>query len=201
MRWDDMSKAASKRRSSRARRRNTGGVNWIWVVAGIAMAAIIGALIFQFVRQTQAIAGEQSYGPFPANQHVTGTVTYAQSPPVGGEHAASWQNCGIYEQPVRNENAVHSLEHGAVWVAYRPDLPADQIEQLRGLVRGRSYTLLSPYPDLDQPIAASAWGVQLKVDSASDPRLPQFIAKYRQGQQTPEPGAACVGGVGSPDAR
>jgi hypothetical protein len=83
-------------------------------------------------------------------------------------------------------------------VAYRPDLPADQVEQLRSLVRGRTYTLLSPYPDLDTPIAVSAWGAQVKVDSASDARIGNFITKYRQGPQTPEPGAVCVGGVGVP---
>ncbi len=176
-------------------------MNWIWVLAGLAVAAIIGALIFQFVRQTAVIEGEEKYGPFPGNVHVAGTVTYAQSPPVGGEHASAWQNCGIYADPIPNERAVHSLEHGAVWLAYRPDLPPDQIEQLRNLVRGRSYTLMSPYPDLDRPIAVSAWGVQLKVDSPSDERLPTFIAKYRQGPQTPEPGAACVGGVGTPTDR
>jgi hypothetical protein len=196
-----MSKAASKRRSSAARRRSSGGVNWIWVLAGIAVAAIIGALIFQFARQTAVIEGEEKYGPFPGNVHVAGTVTYAQSPPVGGEHASAWQNCGIYAEPIPNERAVHSLEHGAVWLTYRPDLPAEQIEQLRNLVRGRSYTLMSPYPDLDRPIAVSGWGVQLKVDSPSDERLPRFIAKYRQGTQTPEPGAACVGGVGTPTER
>lgn len=197
-----MSKAGSKRRSSAARRRSSaGGVNWIWVVAGIAAVAVIGGLVFEFVRQTATIEGETNYGPFPGNVHVNGVVNYAQSPPVGGEHAPSWQNCGIYEEPVRNELAVHSLEHGAVWVAYRPDLPADQVEQLRSLVRGRGHTLLSPYPDLDRPVAASAWGVQLKVDSAADPRLGQFIAKYRQGPQTPEPGASCIGGVGTPSDR
>lgn len=196
-----MSKAASKRRSSAARRRASGGVNWIWVVAGIAVAAIIGALVFEFTRQNTVIAGEEKFGPFPANVHVNGAVNYAQSPPVGGEHSPSWQNCGIYAEAIRSETAVHSLEHGAVWITYRPDLPADQVEQLRSLVRGRSYTLLSPYPDLDRPIAASAWGVQLKVDSPTDERLGTFIAKYRQGPQTPEPGAACVGGVGSPVER
>ena len=196
-----MSKAARKRRSSAARRRASGGVNWIWVVAGIAAIAIAGGLVFEFTRQTAVIEGEQTYGPFPANMHVNGTVNYAQSPPVGGEHAPQWQNCGIYDAPVRNELAVHSLEHGAVWITYRPDLPPDQVEQLQGLVRGRSYTLLSPFPELDVPVAASAWGVQLKVDSPADERLARFIAKYRQGPQTPEPGAACVGGIGTPTDR
>jgi hypothetical protein len=184
-----------------APRRKKRGINWIWVVAAIGGAALIGALIFNITRELQVIAGVQTYGPFPAGLHVDGDVTYAQQPPVGGEHRAAWQNCGIYDNPVQEELAVHSLEHGAVWLTYRPDLPADQVEQLKGLVRGKTYTLLSPFPDQPTPIAASAWGVQLTADSADDPRLGQFISKYRQGSQTPEPGAACVGGVGSPDER
>ena len=182
-------------------RRKKGGINWVWVIAGIGAVALIGALIFNIAREVQVIAGVQTYGPFPANLHVAGDVTYPQTPGVGGEHRAVWQNCGIYNDPVAEELAVHAMEHGAVWITYRPDLPADQVEQLKGLVRGKSYTLLSPFPDQPTAVAASAWGLQLTADSADDGRLSQFVAKYRQGTQTPEPGAACVGGTGTPDER
>ncbi len=171
------------------------------------MGAIIGALvvgaglIIALIRQGGAIEGLQSFGALPGGIHVNTPVTYAQSPPVGGEHYPAWQNCGIYDQPVESEHAVHSMEHGAVWLTYRPDLPANELALLRNLARGRSYTLLSPYADQASPIAISAWGYQLTADSASDSRLSQFIARFRQGPQTPEPGAACVGGVGAPVER
>jgi hypothetical protein len=143
------------------------------------------------------LSGVQQYSNL-SRDHVIQNVTYPQTPPVGGPHNSMWQNCGIYDKPVQNEHAVHSLEHGAVWITYQPDLPADQVEKLRSLVRGHSYVLLSPYPNLPAKVVISAWGVQLKVDSASDARLPAFIAKYEQGTQTPEPGATCRGGVGTP---
>ena len=76
-----------------------------------------------------------------------------------------WQNCGFYESPVRNENAVHSMEHGAVWITYQPDLPADQVELPRNLAHDDSYVLVSPYPDLSTPVVVSAWGKQLQLDS------------------------------------
>ncbi len=63
--------------------------------------------------------------------HVKGSVDYMQSPPVGGDHASIWQNCGFYSEPVRNETAVHSMEHGAVWITYRPGLPTEQVDKLR----------------------------------------------------------------------
>lgn len=125
-------------------------------------------------------------------------MTYPQNPPVGGIHNAAWQNCGVYDQPIANENGVHSLEHGAVWIAYRPDLPTEQVAQLRALVRGRTYTLLAPYEGLPAPIVAMAWGAQLSLESGSDPRLLQFMTAYIQGPQTPEPGASCSGAIGTP---
>ena len=143
------------------------------------------------------IAGIQHFANL-SQLHVEGRVDYPQTPPVGGQHAPVWLTCGIYDQPVPNENAVHSLEHGAVWITYDPQIPAAEVETLRGLVRGGSHRILSPYAGLPGPIVATAWGYQLQLDSADDPRLPQFIAQFEQGPTTPEPGATCAGGVGAP---
>ncbi|HEX9370373.1 MAG TPA: DUF3105 domain-containing protein, partial [Roseiflexaceae bacterium] len=133
-----------------------------------------------------------------ARDHVNGPVTYQQIPPVGGAHNAAWMNCGVYDQPIPNESAVHSLEHGAVWITYQPNLSAADVAQLHSLVRGHSFVLLSPYPNLPASVVASAWGVQLRASGAADPRLAQFVKTYEQGPQTPEPGASCTGGRGVP---
>jgi hypothetical protein len=133
-----------------------------------------------------------------SRDHVDGPVTYPQVPPVGGPHNPVWMNCGIYDQPIPNENAVHSMEHGAVWITYQPDLPETSVEQLRGLVRGHSHVLLSPYPGLPARVVASAWGVQMRADSAGDPQLAKFVATYESGPQTPEPGTTCSGAKGVP---
>lgn len=133
-----------------------------------------------------------------SRDHKAGTLSYAQNPPVGGAHNAVWENCGIYNETIKNENAVHSLEHGAVWITYRPDLPAADVAKLRAAASGHSYVLLSPYPGIPAPIALSAWGVQMLLDNASDPKLASFVQTYEQGAQTPEPGAACSGGIGTP---
>ncbi len=191
----------SQRTARPAGRRKRKQPNWIMIAAVVGGIALLGVFIMNLSRQFMVVDGVQRYGPFAANIHVANEVNYPQTPPTGGEHLATWLNCGIYNRPVQNELAVHSMEHGAVWITYQPDLPADEVERLKNLVRGRTYTLLSPYPDLPVPIAASAWGVQLTADNASDERLGQFVTKYRQGAQTPEPGAACIGGQGAPDER
>lgn len=132
--------------------------------------------------------------------HVTGSVDYAQLPPVGGPHTALWLNCGFYSEPVPVEPAVHSLEHGAVWITYEPDLDPAQVDVLRGLARD-SYVLVSPWPDgsLPSPVVASAWNRQLQLPSAEDDRLTAFVDAFRMGTQSPEPGAACSGGLGEPE--
>jgi hypothetical protein len=118
-------------------------------------------------------------------------------PPMGGPHYGRWQNCGIYETAVDPGFAIHSMEHGAVWITYHPDLPREQIDALQNRVRGQAYLLLSPYPDQSSPIALTVWDIQLTVESADDERIDQFIRRYRNARG-PEQGASCTGGVGQP---
>lgn len=113
----------------------------------------------------------------------------------GGASAETRGFTSFYEEPVRNETAVHTLEHGAVWITYQPDLPQEQKDALRELVEAQTCVLASPYEVLDAPVVASAWGKQLRLESADDSDLQSFIQSYRQGPQTPEPGAACTGGT------
>ncbi|MGC4803480.1 DUF3105 domain-containing protein [Micromonospora sp. DT233] len=131
------------------------------------------------------------------SNHQQGAIKYAQAPPVAGPHNAAWQNCmgDVYDAPIANEHAVHSLEHGAIWITYRPDLPADQVTKLKGKVQGQEKMLLSPYEGLDKPVALQAWGYQLKVDNADDGRIDEFIKTLRVNASIEGPTANCAQGV------
>lgn len=128
------------------------------------------------------------------------TVNYPNDelPPAGGIHHPTWQNCGIYNAPIATEFVLHSLEHGAIWIAYSPDLPAEQIDRLREITQNGSHRLLAPYLGLQRPIVVSAWGYQLQLDDAADNRLTDFIRNYEKRGQSPEPGALCSNGRGEP---
>jgi putative peptide zinc metalloprotease protein len=130
--------------------------------------------------------------------HVQTPVVYSQTPPVGGNHSPLWQNCGFYATPIANEHAVHSLEHGAVWITYRPDLAPEQSDTLAQLAQHQTYVLVSPLPNLPAPVVASAWNRQLQLDAVDDPRLEAFIRTFRLGAQAPERGGGCTGGIGVP---
>jgi|SRR5690606_10415331 len=129
-------------------------------------------------------------------QHQEGTIQYQVLPPPGGPHNPVWLNCqgDIYDAEVPNEHAVHSLEHGAVWITYHPSLPADQVAALANRVRGNDKMFMSPFPTLDTPISLQAWGYQLKLDWADDPRVDEFIRALRINAGR-EPQAPCSGGV------
>ena len=132
-----------------------------------------------------------------ARNHVTKAVKYASEPPVGGDHNPVWMNCNgdVYTEEIDNTNAVHSLEHGAVWVTYNADAKKADIDALAAKVKKTPYTLMSPMNDQKDPIMLSAWGHQRTVTGASDPNVDTFFQKFVQGEQTPEPGAACTNGL------
>ncbi len=128
-----------------------------------------------------------------ARGHTEGKVDYAQVPPVGGPHNPRWLDCGAFASPVPDENAVHDLEHGTVWITYRPGLSPSKIAALTAQLPDDG--ILSPYDDLPAPVVVTVWGRQLALTGADDPRLPLFIQTYAGGQTAPEPQASCRGGL------
>lgn len=171
----------------------------------VALAVIGAAIVVAIAVAVSMLVGEE---PVPRDlsavrayddlsvSHTSGDVDYPQSPPVGGEHAPVWLDCGVYDEPVREENAVHDLEHGAVWISYRPDLDRDDVATLADRLPQNG--IMAPYPGLGSPVVVTVWGRQLALTGANDPRLPMFIAAYGGGGTAPEPFASCAGGVPNP---
>lgn len=179
---------------------------WTLVVVG-ALAGAAAALVMtrpdappsaaeQPLATPGAESGVETY-PVTDQSHVEGPVDYELIPPVGGPHAPAWQNCGVYDAPIANENAVHSMEHGAVWIAHAPDLPTAELDVLHSLAAGDPYVLVTPHPDV-AGVVASAWTKQLALDTPDEQRVGAFVTAFAQGPQTPEPGAPCTGGIGEP---
>ena len=146
--------------------------------------------------------GEVVELPDEGREHVL-CADYDHTPPAGGAHFPAWQNCGVYNRPVQDQTAVHSLEHGAVWVAYRPDLDPAELQAITDRLKSEQFALVAPYPGLQNAIVLTAWSRQLAVDSWSDPAVAEFLDAYlgRYSPVAPEAGASCGQAVGSaPDA-
>ncbi|GAA4517763.1 MULTISPECIES: DUF3105 domain-containing protein [Nonomuraea] len=172
----------------------------MWGTGGLVIVLLVGVVGFYLVKQARETSLDAVVSvKYDGGQHVWNKVAYKETPPVGGEHNNYWQQCDIYDKPIHSEHAVHSLEHGAVWITYRPDLPADQIAKLKDVATStgqQDYMLMSPFEGLPAPIVASTWNHQHKFDNPDDPKLGAFIKRYQNGADTPEPGATC----GGPDA-
>lgn len=205
--------AAMRKEAKAKERRRTimvvgAGILASLLLIGVATTGIV--LQNKHRRDQQRIVGLVKFDASKITaKHTTSTVKYAQTPPVGGDHDPTWLNCGIYTKPVRTENAVHDLEHGAVWVTYDPKLSKADIAILAttvrqyGFIAGQAWADLTPFTGLSNgDIYASAWGYQYKAKSASDPNLTKFLKRFAHGSQAPESGLGKVcasGGTGTPN--
>jgi hypothetical protein len=167
----------------------------VFAVAAIGYALVqVNRAEANAIESPDEIEGVESY-EYEAGTHVGTPVEYSENPPVGGEHDPAWANCTgtVYDVDIRHENAVHSLEHGAVWITYNPDEVSDEdVETLAELVDGESGRMMSPVEGQESPISLQSWGHQLKVDSATDPRIEQYADFFTlNAEYHPEPGATC----------
>jgi Protein of unknown function (DUF3105) len=186
------------------------GVILTFVAVGVIAAGLIGYAFWSqrssaqvtWEERADAIEGITNYREtnpdMLTNQHVTGPQQYEVSPPVGGNHNGAWQTCqgNVYSETIHNEHAVHSLEHGAIWFTYNPEmLTPEQITTLAGKVEGNEKMFMSPVPDLASPISLQAWGYQLQVSDPNDPRIDEFVRALRTNASLEGPTARCDGGV------
>lgn len=165
------------------------------VIAGVA---VLGLILYLNLRSPGDIQGLTRVAGVSRDHDNNVQFDGLDKPPPGGVHFDRWQNCGVYQEPIETGHAIHSLEHGAVWITYAPDLPPEQISQLQDRVANQSFLLLSPFPGQSSPVVLTAWSVQLELESTNDARFDEFIQRFRLGPTTPELGASCEGGVGQP---
>jgi hypothetical protein len=176
------------------------------VLAGVASALVLGAALVAPLAD-RAIRGDEraqraldltlvETWEITDRSHTTDDVTYEQDPPAGGAHAPIWLACGVYDEPVREESAVHDLEHGTVWITHDPALCAADVERLADQLPDNG--IMSPRDGLSSPVVVTVWGAQLELDGADDRRLALFLEEYGDGHTAPEYGVSCQGGTPDP---
>ncbi|GAA3298949.1 hypothetical protein GCM10020218_087660 [Dactylosporangium vinaceum] len=188
------------------------------VVIALSVVGVLGLLcVAGVVAAFYFVGTARDAGPSQASGEISGVIDYRLThpdwlerehladgekpeyrmvPAAGGRHFGNWQRClgDVYSAPVVEGRAVHSLEHGAVWITYQPSLAKSDVDKLAGKVRNNDFMLMSPYEGQPSPISLQAWGYQLRLDKADDPRVDQFIKKYRETASL-EPGTPCSNGL------
>lgn len=169
-------------------------------LVAIVFLASCGSDIEVTVNNVTKSLDDVEYLVVTSREHTDQDLDYPTIPPAGGDHLGIWHNCGIYTVPLLDEAAVHSLEHGAVWVTYRSDLEATSVLRLTALLSGREKLLVSPHPHQIPPLVVTAWARQLVLEGPDDPRLEVFIDRFTDGDVAPEARVTCQGGIGQPPA-
>ena len=108
--------------------------------------------------------------------------------PAGGPHYAQPLRQGIYDQQIADGNAIHSLEHGMVWITYQPDEVSEADLQIMNDVAsdfGRD-VILSPRVENSSLIIIVSWGQRLTMDQPDEQLLRDFVTTNRN--RSPEPG-------------
>lgn len=113
-------------------------------------------------------------------------------PPTSGDHTTHipWQ---AYDQEVPDENIIHNMEHGGVYISYQPDLPADQIAKIKGLFSkpfsNEKFTptkaVVAPRSTNGSPIIMSSWNRNMKFESFDEAKMMEYylrnVAKAPEG--------------------
>jgi hypothetical protein len=187
--------AAFKKKEAASKRTRILGI----VAAVVALLLVAGTVTTVLVINAappQQIEGVQRYSDLEST-HTETRVSYDQTPPVGGPHNPAWLNCGVYNEPQQNENVVHTLEHGAVWITYDPATTTDaEVEALVALAPD-TYSVVSPYEGIGT-MAISAWGAQLFFTDVADPAVEDFLTEFYRSPNSPEPNAPCTGAIDGP---
>lgn len=170
-----IAEAKASAAASRKKKIRTGLI----VAAGVLVVGTAGFFIVQ-----KAIPVELPGVETQANNgrgHVTNneSVPYPTATPTSGTHAGSAPGCGILNQPLPPELAVHALEHGVVVIWYQPSLETSVISDLASIVRQYDdRVILAPNAGLTDPVVATSW-TRLKAYSGADAEIPSFIETYR----------------------
>lgn len=148
----------------------------VWLVSTVLLVTaflVMSVLVFVGEQVRDWPPGTRVFPPL-SRSHSEGNISYPVSPPVGGDHAPDLAGCRFYDTPVAISSAVHSLEHGAVWLTYRPDVRQDVETWVGDLMRMHPKLLISPLPSQRDSLVLTAWRAQLRFDA-----LPKGVAANR----------------------
>ena len=156
---------------------------WVLVAAVILVA---GYVSFKFLTRSEKREDFSREILILGREHVASEVAasdYNSSPPTSGPHWANPASRGVHKEEIPDEQLVHNLEHGEVWISWRPGIQEGVIKELEGIAGDFSKVVLTPRSKNDTDIALAAWGRLDKFNLEGRPldtkRIEDFIKKYR----------------------
>lgn len=148
----------------------------------ILLAVLVGGGIWYSRVKNKNLPGE-----FIADQgreHITANnnFVYNSNPPTSGPHFSQAAEWGAHKEELADETLIHNLEHGGIWISYKPGLPEETRKKLENFYEkwGRKI-IVAPRSKNDTDIALAAWNRldKFSVSKYSDERAEKFIKAFR----------------------
>lgn len=192
----------------------------VWFLAGAVVILLVGVWFFTTSPIFTGADKKNADDPLPVARDVPGTKNfkivgrthiafgtpgtgYISNPPTSGNHWASPAKNGIYDKQLPDEQLIHDLEHGYVWISYVPEpkgeatagakvktgVSDEVVKKLKEIVNGDNWKIvLEPRDKNDSPIALVAWGRLLNLNTPDYDKIKDFISTYRNRgpEKTPE---------------
>lgn len=109
---------------------------------------------------------------------------YNSNPPTSGWHwpqPAAW---GVYDATQPDEQLIHNLEHGGVWISYKPTVDVDTVARLQDFAKRYRKVIVEPRANNDANISFAAWQHLQNFDNYDESAMLKFIeAYYNQGPE------------------
>lgn len=125
-------------------------------------------------------------------EHVDSKNYGGDQPPTSGAHAnpVSW---GVYDTEVRDDQLIHNMEHGGIYISYQPSLPKDQVDKLTRLLSAPfanpnfqpTKIVLAPRATNKSPIELSSWRRSETLLAYDQQKIEDYVA--RNLGKSPEP--------------
>ena len=157
-----------------------------WILGIIIIGGLLYWAATSIVKSNEARLGEQV--SIEGRDHVdlsdNHRETYNTNPPTSGPHGGPL-NFGVYAEEISDENVVHNLEHGGIWISYT-GLDDEAVLQLEKIARARpNGVILSPRSANDTSIAVVSWGRLMKLDVLDVELIEKYIRQNIN--KSPEP--------------
>lgn len=182
--------AKSRTRQRRQERQSTDRTR-NYIVGGIAaitLVVIVGIVLIVRNNQLPEVdlaenPDDSTTYPIIGQEHIpvgSPRPDYNSNPPTSGPHYASPLRAGIYHQPPPDENLVHNLEHGHIWLSYRDADDTETIDLITAIQSDfPNWVVVSYRPQNDDRLVAASWGRLLPLEEPDQDAILAFITRHR----------------------
>jgi len=156
-----------------------------WTI-GIVVVIITGYGLTLLVRQDKQPRPGEAFA-IQGQEHIAVGAShpeYNSNPPTSGWHYGQPANWGVYQSELPDEQVLHNLEHGGIWISYK-DIDDTAKTALEKIAKSNSKVIVTPRSKNDAPIVLASWGRLQKLQTLDKQAILAFIEA--NSNKSPEP--------------